>query len=43
MPQHRDTGVGGSEIFERVHGNRALALLRLKIVGLALANFVFPG
>ena len=41
MPQHRDPGVGGPKILKRVHGNRALALLRLEIVGLALAILVF--
>jgi hypothetical protein len=42
MPQHRDPGIRRSTVFERVYSNRALALLRLEIVGLALAILVFP-
>jgi len=41
VPQHRDSGVGAPEILERVHGDRALTLLRLQIVGLALATSYF--
>jgi hypothetical protein len=40
VPQHRDAGVGGAEIFERVHRDRALALLRFEIVGFALALLI---
>jgi hypothetical protein len=43
MPRHRDPGVGRSQVFEGMHGDRPLALLRLEIVGLALAIFIFPG
>jgi hypothetical protein len=43
MPQHRDPGVGPSKVFEGMHGDCPLALLRFEIVGLPLAIFVFPG
>jgi len=42
MPQHRDPGIRGPEIFQSVHGNRSLTLLRLEVVGFSLAIFVFP-
>src|SRR3984893_12781656 len=41
MPQHRDPGVRGPEVFEGMHGDRSLALLRLEIVGLALAGLAY--
>jgi hypothetical protein len=40
--QHGDAGVGGAKVFERMHGSRALALLRFAVVGLALALLVAP-
>src|SRR5437764_865009 len=40
VAKHRDAGVAGAEMFERVHRDPALALLRFEIVGLALALLV---
>src|SRR5271166_3929927 len=40
VPQHRNARVGRREVFEGMHRDRALTLLRLEIIGLALTLFV---
>ena len=42
LPQHGNARVGRREVFEGMHGDRPLAFLGLKIIGLALTIFVFP-